>query len=161
MAADLGIMAEAIRQAPNSFADVWAVVSEHAAGMVEIRHVPPIHELDGFRSRDDFIRYVAEEATVFPRSFAECTVAVNVQVERDRLCWDPLSLSGRLKGSGHHVDIQFRVELHFENGLLVKVVGQQTGATPKTDIIEWLKAIESVGGFNPPRALPAAPTTDE
>lgn len=157
MDTDLAGLADAIRSVPNDFAGIWSLVSEHAADIVEIRHIPPIPELDGFRTRDSFVGYVIEEGNIFPRAFVDCTVTASVEHEGSKLVWNPLSLSGHLRGSGRHVDIQFLVELHFESGKLTRVVGRQSGATPKADIVEWLRAVQSAGGFNPPMPLPARP----
>ena len=148
-------VAREMRSRSGDFAGLWAIAANHAADMVEIRHVPPLPELDGFRTREGFTGYVMEEARVFPQSFLQCAVAPAVEVEEGMIVWNPLSLSGPLKGSGRHVDIRFRVELHFHEATLVRVVGMQTGETAKADIIDWLWAVESIGGFNPPAALPA------
>ena len=148
-------LAQEMRNRTGDFAALWSVAADHAGEVVEISHTPPMPALDGFRTRADFTGYVMEEARIFPQSFVHCAVAATIGVEHGAIVWNPLSLSGTLRGSGRPVDIRFRVELHFHDRKLVRVVGMQTGATPKADIIDWLRAVEDVGGFNPPPALPA------
>lgn len=129
-------VAREMRSQSGDFAGLWAIAAHHAADVVEIRHGPSLPELDGFRTREGFTGYVMEEARVFPQSFLQCMLAPTVEVGDGMIVWNPLSLSGPLKESGRHVDIRFRVELHFDAAKLVRVVGMQTGETAKADIID-------------------------
>lgn len=138
--------------AGSDFSRIWSVVSGKAADIVEIRHFPPSPQLDGWRSRSDFIAYVEEEARVFPRAFADFHIDLSAEQAGDRIIWNPLSLSGALIGSGRVVDIRFRVELQFADGKLVRVLGSPTSENSKADIVDWLKSVELAGGFNPPPA---------
>lgn len=152
---ELDELVRQLREASPDFHRIWAVMTRNAADTVEIRHVPPSPQLDGLRSRADFTAYVEEEARVFPRSFADCTIHLDVERVGSSIIWNPLSFSGSLLGSDRHVEIRFRVELHFADGKLYRVDGSPTAENVKADIIEWLKSVERVGGFNPPPPLPS------
>lgn len=156
-AEELDTLIRGFADAGSDFRRIWNVAAARAADIVEIRHVPPSPQLDGFRSKADFIAYVEEEARVLPRAFEPCTIRLDVERTPSGLVWNPLSLSGPLIGSGRIVDIRFRVQLHFAGGKLVRVDGSPTPETPKADIIDWLKSIERVGGFNPPPAMAGRP----
>ena len=150
---DADILDELVRRlrgAGGDFSQIWNAVAAEAAGIVEIRHVPPSPALDGLRTREDFLGYVEEEARVFPRSFQDCSIGLEVQRAGSTVVWNPLSFSGRLVDSGRQASIRFRVVLHFADGKLCRVDGSPTADNAKADIIAWLKAVESIGGFNPP-----------
>lgn len=142
-----------LREAGGDFAQIWNAVAAEAADIVEIRHVPPSPALDGLRTREDFLGYVEEEAHVFPRSFEDCSIGLEVERAGSTVVWNPLSFSGRLVDSGRQVSIRFRVVLHFADGRLCCVDGSPTADNAKADIVAWLKAVESIGGFNPPPAM--------
>lgn len=142
-----------LEAAGTDFGRIWGCVSPLAADIVEIRHVPPSPVLDGLRNRTDFVRYVEEEARVFPRSFRECRLGLKVERHGNTVIWNPLSFSGPLATNGREVTIRFRVELQFEDNRLHRINGSPTPENSKSEIIEWLQSVDSIGGFNPPAPM--------
>jgi hypothetical protein len=143
--------------ANGNFAQLWAVMTPLAAEWVEIRHEPPQPDLDGWRRRADFTAYVEHEAATFTKAFRDPSIGAEVRIEEGTLVWGPLRLTGEPLLSGERVEIRYRVEMHFADGELVRVVGVPDPRNVKSDVIAWLKSVAAVGGFNPPAAQPQRP----
>ena len=130
-----------------------SLISSLSAEWVEMRHSPPIEELDGFRTRDDFVAYMMHEAEFFPKTFNAIKVNATTRVEEDYIAIEPLSFSGTLVGQERHVDIRYRLTLHFESGQVRKITGQLLRENIRDDVIAWMKVIDSLGGLGQTRAF--------
>lgn len=155
---DLKALAERLHEAGHDLTRFMRIIGSLSADWVEMRHTPPNPELDGYRSRDDFVAYLMREAEFFPRTFESIAVAASPRVVADHVAIDPLSFSGRLAGSDREVDIRYVITLHLnEAGRVAKITGALTSNNRRDDVIAWLKVIERLGGLGQTLALAHRP----
>lgn len=159
--ADLQAIVRRLHDARHDLGRFMAVIGGLGGDWIEMRHTPANAELDGWRSREDFAGYMRREADFFPQTFESIGVDAICAVEGDCIAIDPLSLSGRLAGSDRHVNVRYRLTLHFSGDRLSKITGMLTPDNVRDDVIAWLKVIQRLGGLGQTLALtaPAAAAT--
>jgi hypothetical protein len=146
-------IAAELRSAANDLTRFMSVIGRRSGEWVEMRHFPPIDELDGWRRRDDFVAYLMREAEFFPRTFESVKVSAAPFAAADHVVIDPLSFSGTLLGQDRVVDIRYRLTLHYDaQGRLSKITGALTPENKRDDVIAWLKVIDQLGGLGQTRA---------
>jgi hypothetical protein len=151
-------IADELAGASNDLTEFMTRVGRRSGEWVEMRHFPAIEELDGWRPRDDFVAYLMREAEFFPRTFDSITVKAVPFAADDHVVVEPLSFSGPLLGQGRHVDIRYRLTLHYDAaGRVAKITGALMPQNNRDDVIAWLKVIERLGGLGQTRARPHPP----
>lgn len=155
---ELQAIAAELRGAANDFTRFMSLVGSRSGEWIEMRHFPAIEELDGWRARDDFVAYLMREADFFPRTFESVTVRASPVAAGDHIVVEPLSFSGKLLGEDRHVDIRYRLTLHYDGGGRVsRITGALAPDNNREDVIAWLKVIERLGGLGQTRARQTPP----
>jgi hypothetical protein len=142
------------RGSASGIAGAYDAIIARLAPEVEIRHLPPVAELDGVRSSSDTAGYLREELVAFPRAFHQFDVTLSPAViEGTTVSVKQIHWTGTLRHDGSpRVDVGFRLDLETRNGRIAALVGAQLPGNDRGHFISWLKATADAGGFRPPSA---------
>jgi hypothetical protein len=152
----LALIASEINAAGDDLTRVMALIGSRAGPWVEMRHVPAIDELDGWRPRANLIAYLMREALFFPQTFEAMVAHASAHVADGEVVVEPLSLRGTLLGEHRLVDIRYRITLRYDGqGRLCRITGALTPDNVRQDVITWLRVIDRLGGLGQTPAFPA------
>jgi ketosteroid isomerase-like protein len=142
------------RAAASGVAGAYDAIIARLAPDVEIRHLPPVAELDGVRSSSDAAGYLREELVAFPRAFHQLDVTLSPAViEGTTVSVEQIHWTGTLRYDGSpRVDVGFRLDLETRDGRITALVGAPLPGNDRDHFISWLKATADAGGFRPPSA---------
>jgi hypothetical protein len=146
-------------QLSQGIASAYEVLVERLGDPVEMRHLPAVPTLDGWRDRGETACYLRTEASQISRAFAPDLIVScpHVIVNTDSIVLDPLTWHGTVRHPrARQVSVAYRVVISLTEGRISRIEGHRHWSTSKHDLRLWLEAVELTGGFHPPKARPGA-----